>query len=183
MAATTKRSSNKPKESKGQQGQKAKAAFQEYKNRMAGAGFPEAKGLQFGSNIPPMAPQGPTSSPFPPLPGGFPQGFSQWPNQPLMGQTPDPTLGTNPTLLAERVGETLSLGMQLLHSGLGVGVRFLQGLANTGSHHGHGEECGHHEGHGCSCHHASCCCEYQDCCQTMCCEPTHCCTPSVGSCC
>jgi len=182
MAARTKRSSKDKPETKSSQGQKAKEAFQEYKKRMEGAqASSRVKGLQFGASAPMTAPW--PSSGWPPHPS-MTGGFSQSPHQSVMNQAIPQPPETNPTIMADRLGETLNLGMQLLHSGLGVGVRFLQGLANAGMHHGHGEYPGYgsHEGHGCSCH-ASCACECQDCCQTMCCEPIHCCTPSVGSCC
>ena len=166
MATTTKSSS---KRKKSEPANKAKVAFREYKQRLEHTPTAEASRFPFG----------PTPQPVPPMPAGWavPQNpgaiFPQNVNIPFV----DPMLGQNVLdstgVLAERVGETLKLSMTLLNSGLGMGIRFLEGLTRTGSSYG---DCGgHYVPYACSCiYSCSCCCV--DCCQVVGCEPSCCCT-------
>lgn len=185
MAATPKGSS---KEKKGETDNKAKMEFQEYKKRMERAPTAEPKGPQFGTSHP-MFSHMPMGGPFSPLTGSMPQ-FAHPP-------VPNPALGHAVTdtsgIMAHRIGETLKLGVDLLNSGLGVGLRFLQGLAGPGYHHeaggwGHAHGAPYHA-HGCGYHpHGWGCpppggCDCADCCQLLGCESSCCCSPSVGSCC
>lgn len=181
MAATPKGSS---KGKKGGAENKAKAEFQEYKKRMERVPAAEPRRPQFGTGAP-VFPQMPIGWPFPQGTGSMPQ-FPHAPAvNPALGQTVSETSGD----MANRVGETLKLGMDLLNSGLGVGLRFLQGLAGPEYHHGEGgwgyaQGAGDHAhgSHGCGCQ-TACGCECADCCQLLGCESSCCCSPSVGSCC
>ncbi|WP_447965669.1 hypothetical protein [Nitrospira sp. Ecomares 2.1] len=160
---------------------KAKVEFQEYKKRIEHAPAAEHGGPQFGTGATGM-PQMPMGWPFPPMTGFMPQ----IPHlNPALGQTVSETSGE----IADRVGETLKLGMDLLNSGLGVGLRFLQGLAGTEYHHGdagwghaHGAGNSSHGSHGYGCQ-MTCGCDCADCCQHSGCASSCCCSPSVGSCC
>ena len=173
MATSTKSSS---KRKKNEPGNKAKVAFQEYKQRLERTPAGEASRFPFNPTAQPFPPM-PTAWAMPPNPGvSFPQNV----NLP----TPEHVLGPNALdstrVMADQVGETLKLSMTLLNSGLGMGIRFLQGLTNTGSYYG---DCaGHYPPSACGCTTACSCCGV-DCCQLVGCQSSCCCTPSVGSCC
>lgn len=181
MAATQKGSS---KEKTVGAANKAKVEFQEYKKRIEHAPAAEPRGPQFGTSATGI-PQMPMGWPLPPMTGFMPQ-VPQMPGlNPALGQTVGETSGE----IANRVGETLKLGMDLLNSGLGVGLRFLQGLAGPEYHHGesgwdhgHGASSHSHGSHGCGCQ-TTCDGDCADCCQHQGCASSCCCSPSVGSCC
>lgn len=159
MPATTKRSSMRKKS---EPENKAKVAFQEYKQRLRQTPTANASRASFPPAAQPF-PQMPPAWAVPPPPGApFPQNIN------------------STGMLADRVGETLKLSMTLLNSGLGMGIRFLQGLTNSGPSYG---DCAcHYPPSGCGCG-PTCSCSRVDCCQVVGCEPSCCCTPSVGSCC
>ena len=181
MAATPKGSS---KEKKAGAANKAKVEFQEYKKRIERAPGMEPRGPQFGTGATGM-PHMPMGWPLPPMTGFLPQIPQMTGLHPASGQPAGETGGE----IANRVGETLKLGMDLLNSGLGVGLRFLQGLAGPEFQHGH-PGWGHihgagdhfHGSHGYGCQ-MTCGCDCVDCCQSLGCASTCGCSPSVGSCC
>jgi len=77
--------------------------------------------------------------------------------------------------LADGIGTTVRLGVDLLNAMLSSSVKVLGGFAGAyGS--GHQEDCGCSGGCGC-----------ESCCEPACCQPSccacECCNPSVGSCC
>lgn len=161
---------------------KAKAAFDEYKNKMAtGTLKTGIKGLNAGHAMPlpgnPMPGQMHSQPymqmmqpPFQMPPGMVPQpGIlnQQTPVAPYMGQSGGP--------LFNSLGSMLRLGIDLVNAGLAGGLQLMEGFyggRGGGHHHGNG-----YEGN-------SCCCE-PDCCseQPSCCGPCDTCNPSVNNCC
>ncbi|GAB4379490.1 MAG: hypothetical protein Kow0042_28940 [Calditrichia bacterium] len=160
---------------------KAKAAFEDYKRRMDEHYAAATRGKEMGT---PAGPPGfatgmpPWGAP-PPFPGGMPPPFAPPPGAEPTGQVKD-AASTAGSLL-ERIGNVLSLGVDLLNVGLSGGLKLMEGFSGMERYpsygHLHGMEYGH--GYCPECypggmhHHQECGCE------PCCCGECH---PGVWNC-
>jgi hypothetical protein len=162
-------------------GNKAQAAFEEYRKRMDAFAARAAGGMSVGQPFMPPHPHGMPASMYPPPPAAMPDPYAPWPAAP---QADAGTPKSPDESLFGRIGQMIRLGVEVANVGLAGGLQIIEGLSGQGQRYPAGDPyaawgCGYPYpayDRGCECHGG-----YDSCCHA--CGAQCACNPSVRNCC